>query len=422
MAQGGRDVASLRLQTGDAPLQGAETHRVLGSRLLRAILLEQRIHPPRAGIVVFLGQQQAVERREFGNALADVVGAQHAVHELRRDPVEECEVEQQRPVLRAQPAEQTLAEPIRRPALLRQRVARKAEATALVAGAALVAVDAQRHRPALGAPFHRTQFLRRQLAVEEALDLLRREAQILGAEDAAAFVARSADFEAGVVAHRQREMQVRRPVLKQEVHRVQRFRVAQLLHVVESEQARRSVGLDGGRQHLGATPCAVGNLTVGGPRIALAAFARMQPGELEGIGEIGIDHPRSIVRVQRQPCNEPPLAKPTPTGIRKQTRLAEAPRRLQNRQPPQRLHPGEQIRTPTIPLRQSRPPRLGVQQPRTPALHTTLARHVDQRALPQHRHRPRLASSGRQQRIARWLRRTQDGSERPVRVSAQIYC
>ena len=150
-------------------------------------------------------------------------------------------------------------------------------------------------------------------------------------------------------------MQIARSAAQQRIDRDYRFRTAQLFHFVEREHARCAVALQRADQQVDP----VLGLTVRRGRYlftgALAPLARhiegRDAGLLEGQGEIGRDRPRPVLFVEREPGDDHASFSQLPAATGEQSRLAEAARRVQQRETsPRQRAPFLHFRTPDIAL------------------------------------------------------------------------
>ena len=219
MTQRLHEAAFTRLRFGDATVQSLKVRQVLATMPSRAVFAQHRIQ---AKILILALLKQAIQRPKPLDALANVVRSQYLPRQRRRHPLEQGEIQQQFAILLRQVAQQPFAEPFGIDAVGGELLHGHGRVRA--SGRLDVAHHPQRDGPALGALFQRREFPQRQSAIEEAIDLGGGEAQLVGADlNAVAADDDIQQVQARVVAHRQRDVQIRRPVLQQEVdggHRV----------------------------------------------------------------------------------------------------------------------------------------------------------------------------------------------------------
>ena len=213
------EAAFSRLDFGDATVQSLKVRQVLPPVPGGAVFAQHRIQTQ---ILILALLKQTLQRPKPLDALADVVRPQHLPRQRWRHPLEQGEIQQQFAVLLRQVAQQPFAEPFGIDAVGGELLHGHGRVRA--SGRLYVAHHPQGDWPALGALFQRREFPQRQSAIEEAIDLGGGEAQLIGADlNAVAADDNVQQVEARVVAHRQGDMQIRRPVLQQEIdggHRV----------------------------------------------------------------------------------------------------------------------------------------------------------------------------------------------------------
>ena len=268
------------------------------------------------------GQQQAVERRERRDPQPGVARFQHFVHEIRIDPVEDREIEEERAVLRRQPAEQAYPDVV-------LGESDRVHAGRIGPGSAQVPVDHERDRPSDRALLDGGQLASRQRAVEEPSDLRPREAKLRGLDEGRRAVEEvSSQVESGIEPERHGEVEVGRTALQQQVDRLHRGR-RQQLHLIQHEQARVGVQLYRTGEHpqlpreRGRGPCVVIN----------------HPGEietrvLESAREVVSEHARRVTLVHREPGDHHALLLLPLADVHQDRGLTESAGCLQHGEPP----------------------------------------------------------------------------------------
>ena len=284
--------------------------------------------------------QQPVQLRQRGEPEPRAAGLERLVHQLRVDPVEQRQVEEQVAVLVRQVAQQPLAQKVGGEALVAPEVLRGA---ARGLAGPQVAEDLQGDGPSLRPLHQRLQIVTRQTEVEEAGDLGRREAKLRGPHaHPGAGQHRGVHVQAGIAPAPDGDVQVRGSVAQQAVDRLDRFGVRRPVRVVEDQQAAVRVGLDRLGQQRG--------LVIAAARRPGRGHLEIQARAVEGVGEVGAQDARRVVLGQRQPGGDPaPFAQPA-AEIGQQRGLAEPSRRLQDGDPalPGRRDPVEQLRAPEV--------------------------------------------------------------------------
>ena len=377
VAQRLHHAAFLAFRLGNAPVQHLEAGGVLPPVLGGAVFAQQGVQPQR---VVRPLLQQPVERSQALDAMAKVGFAQRFLGQRRRDPLEQGEIEQQVSVRFWKIPQQAFAQPFGGDRVGDDLL--HGDGLFLAGRGFDVAEDAQRHRPALGAFLQGGDFAQRQAAVEEAVDLRGGEAQFLRGEGHPFARVELGQVQPGVVAHGQRDVEIRRAGMQQVVDRVQRLAAHQPFHVVQHQQAGRVVRADGVDQQLRAPPGAVrdGAVAIVAPSV-LHVHERQAAGA-ERQRQVRIDDAGGVAFVHRQPSGEAAAVAPAMEYVRQQRGLAEAARRPQHRKRPQRFDPRQQIRAPKVAAHHRRPLRFGLMQPRLGSLSRNIARGPRHRPTP----------------------------------------
>ena len=329
MAPRRRQVAAAGQRQRDAPVQRAPAGRILGREQIETVVAQQRMQTPH-GTVAVDGQQQTVQGRQRGHPRPGIVRPQHVIHQIRIDPVEDRQLEQAGAVLRRQVAQQMHADVV-------AGKARCIRAPCRAPAGAHVPIDHQRDGPAGRALLDRGQLSPRQVVMKEPGDVGFRKTEILHTEDERPIVEDvRGQIESGIRAERHGEVEIPRSAFRQQLdqpHRTARKPV----DLVEHEQARRGVQLDGVRQHA--------HLLYGrrrGPGVMCAQQGDVQAGVLESGGEVAPEQVRRVVTVQGDPASDVPLLPCAASDVRQHGGLAETARRLQYREPPFQ-HPGETL-------------------------------------------------------------------------------
>ena len=177
VAHGGHRLAAPRQRNGDAPLHRSVALRGRAPPVRDAVVADQRMQTIDARTPRAHGFEQTGEAGHALEALDRPGALERLVEQFAVDAVEEAHIEQELAVLRGEMGPHPRLDPAGDDVLHEPPLAGRG---AVAAGAVAVAVHAHGDRPAAGLRGHRGEALARQRQIEEAGDLGRREAQVLG--------------------------------------------------------------------------------------------------------------------------------------------------------------------------------------------------------------------------------------------------
>ena len=222
---------------GDAGVQGPLASRIFDCQQVGAVVPDQGMHAPHGAVPADRGQQ-AFQRRQRGEPRAHVARIEDLVYQVRIDPVEDRQLADERAVRSGQATQQPEPDEIR-------GETRRLRPELPHLGLLPVPIDRQRDRPAGSLFLDRVELTSGQLpAGEESGDLRSRKAQLAGADDDARTVEDlHGQVQARVRTERECEVQIAGTVLHQPLQQLQGL-ARQSVHLVEHEQARRSVPTD----------------------------------------------------------------------------------------------------------------------------------------------------------------------------------
>ena len=345
VAQRVQDLAAAGQRPGDAGVDQTEAFRVPAKKARGAVLAHQRVQAHDRALAAG-SLQKAAQGVHRGQPQPGVGVRRGLLDEQRLYPVEQRNIEHELPILARQPAPQPRLDPGR------HRVA-GAEFAQGRAGIQRVAVQPKRDRPAVRVLGDGGQLCARQAPgtrpgrFEEARDVRGGKPQLLGREGPGVALQRQHGQRkpVGAFAKGHGEVQVGRRPIEQRVERGHGVGVAQALHLVERQHARRAVAAYRLHQQvdpiigrrIGGVLRQVGGLTAG---IARGHFQGADAGLLEGQREVGGQRHRAVLLVHRKPGDGHALPAQAMAAMGQQGGLAEAARRVQHGEAARRRRTG----------------------------------------------------------------------------------